>query len=107
MSQPLDQVYQYNPVMTGQPESNGSFKPVFIVLAAIVVISVVACVLGRMCYKGDEQPAEEKDQIKSKASKESQELESRQKPRRDGDIESGKGAKNGGKAHKSKHNTTK
>ncbi|KAL3631006.1 hypothetical protein CASFOL_023990 [Castilleja foliolosa] len=111
-SQPLDQVYQ-NPVMTRQPNpprSNGSFGPVFIVLAVIIVVSAVACVLGRMCSKRHNK-AKEGSHKPSKAGKQSQglgpkEWESRQKPSynmRDGDIEFGfdkkvssKGAKNGG-----------
>ncbi|CAA0833707.1 Unknown protein [Striga hermonthica] len=121
MSQPLDQVYQ-NPVMTRQPESshsNGSFGPVFVVLAVIVVISAVACVLGRFCSKRHNR-AKEGAHKHSKPSKQSQaglgpkEWESRKKPSfnmRDGDIEfgfekkihSGKGAKNGGKSHKPTH----
>ncbi|GER54824.1 hypothetical protein STAS_32457 [Striga asiatica] len=120
MSQPLDQVYQ-NPMMTSRPESshsNGSFGPVFVVLAVIVVISAVACVLGRFCSKRHNR-AMDGTHKQSKPSKQShglgpKEWESRQKPSfnmRDGDIEfgfekkihSGKGAKNGGKSHKPTH----
>ncbi|GFP88037.1 hypothetical protein PHJA_000947400 [Phtheirospermum japonicum] len=118
MSQPLDQVYQ-NPVMTRQPNSshsNGSFGPVFIVLAVIIVVSAVACVLGRLCSKRHHR-AKEGSHKPPKASKQSQglgpkEWESRQKPSynmRDGDIEFGfekkssKGAKNGGGNSKPMH----
>lgn len=31
--------------------SKGSFGPVFVVLAAIIVLSVVACVIGRLCTR--------------------------------------------------------
>ncbi|KAL8534178.1 hypothetical protein ACS0TY_010253 [Phlomoides rotata] len=52
MSQPVEEYP--NTVMTRQPDtshSGGSFGPVFAVLAVIVVISAVACVLGRLCSK--------------------------------------------------------
>ncbi|MED6184438.1 hypothetical protein PIB30_047449 [Stylosanthes scabra] len=46
------QIYPTNIVANQKPhESNGSFGTVFIVLAIILVISVVACVLGRLCNK--------------------------------------------------------
>lgn len=55
MSQPIDEVYpSYNPVIKSQPDSahsDGSYGPVFIVLAVIFVIGVAACVLGRLCSR--------------------------------------------------------
>ncbi|GAV77417.1 hypothetical protein CFOL_v3_20888 [Cephalotus follicularis] len=55
-SQPQQQVMVYPNTVTGQPppaasHSNGSFGTVFIVLAVIVVISAIACCLGRMCTR--------------------------------------------------------
>lgn len=117
MSQPIDQEYP-SPVMTSEPassHSNGSFGPVFAVLAVIVVVSAVACVLGRLCSKRHHR-AKEAGHHPNKAKPGKQqshsglgpkEWESRQKPSfnmRDGDIEFGfdkktasaKGAKNGG-----------
>ncbi|PIN04450.1 hypothetical protein CDL12_23016 [Handroanthus impetiginosus] len=120
MSQPEQEVYPTNPVMTTQPESShsdGSFGPVFAVLAVIVVISAVACVLGRLCSRRHHR-AKEAPRPPKAANKQShggggggglgpKEWESRQKPNfnmRDGDIEFGfdmkmnpaKGGKNGG-----------
>ncbi|GKV22882.1 hypothetical protein SLEP1_g32699 [Rubroshorea leprosula] len=44
-----------NPVMGQQPRpsshSNGSFGPVFIVLAVIIAISAISCFLGRLCNR--------------------------------------------------------
>ncbi|GLT36560.1 hypothetical protein SLA2020_109300 [Shorea laevis] len=44
-----------NPVMGRQappsPHSNGSFGPVFIVLAVIIAISAISCFLGRLCNR--------------------------------------------------------
>uniref|UniRef100_A0A5B7BXE2 Transmembrane protein n=1 Tax=Davidia involucrata TaxID=16924 RepID=A0A5B7BXE2_DAVIN len=52
MSQQPVLVYP-NPVAAKQPSShsNGSFGTVFIVLAVIVVISAIACCLGRLCNR--------------------------------------------------------
>ncbi|KAL0357922.1 UNVERIFIED_CONTAM: hypothetical protein Scaly_1477900 [Sesamum calycinum] len=110
MSQPNYDVYP-NPVMTTQPDSShsdGSFGPVFAVLAVIVVVSTVACVLGRLCSRRHHRGKEAAHKT-PKASKQSQGLGPKewQKPNfnmRDGDIEfgfdkrnpSGKGPKNGG-----------
>lgn len=47
-------VYPYNPVIKSQPDSshsNGSYGTVFIVLAVIATVSIVACVLGRLCSR--------------------------------------------------------
>ncbi|CBI28534.3 unnamed protein product, partial [Vitis vinifera] len=43
----------YPNTVTRQPpsHSNGSFGTVFIVLGVIVVISAIACVLGRLCNR--------------------------------------------------------
>lgn len=54
MSQPIDVYPSYNPVIKSQPDSShsdGSYGPVFIVLAVIFVIGVAACVLGRLCSR--------------------------------------------------------
>lgn len=54
MSQPIDVYPSYNPVIKSQPDSahsDGSYGPVFIVLAVIFVIGVAACVLGRLCSR--------------------------------------------------------
>lgn len=94
-TQPQQQpVVVYPNTVSGQPppashsHSNGSFGTVFIVLAVIVVISAIACCLGRLCKKrqGNRQ---------SKPSKQSQQNPSfRQKERgrereREGDVEFG------------------
>lgn len=62
VNQPVVQVYPNS--VTNQPSShsNGSFGSVFIVLAVIVVISAIACFLGRLCnrrYKNS-QPKDKK-----------------------------------------------
>ncbi|KAH7833532.1 hypothetical protein Vadar_007247 [Vaccinium darrowii] len=51
VNQPVVQVYPNS--VTNQPSShsNGSFGSVFIVLAVIVVISAIACFLGRLCNR--------------------------------------------------------
>ncbi|KAL2233617.1 uncharacterized protein LOC105156608 [Sesamum indicum] len=101
MSQPLE-AYP-NPVMRSQPtssNSNGSFGPVFIVLAVILVVSAVACVLGRLCSRRHHRGKEVHHHHNPKANNNKQshgglgpkEWESRQKPSfnmRDGDIEFG------------------
>ncbi|EYU31254.1 hypothetical protein MIMGU_mgv1a0164901mg, partial [Erythranthe guttata] len=57
MSQPVEEFPNPNPSQVTteqQPDSSlsdGSFGPVFAVLAVIVVISAVACVLGRLCSR--------------------------------------------------------
>lgn len=87
MSQPID-AYP-NPEMTDQASpspSNGSFGPVFAVLAVIVVISAVACVLGRLCSKRSHHTKKKKAEHDhpAKGSKQSKglpkEWESKQKP---------------------------
>ncbi|KAK2977752.1 hypothetical protein RJ640_016141 [Escallonia rubra] len=89
MSQPVE-VYP-NTVTRQQPShnSNGSFGTVFIVLAVIIVISAIACFLGRLCNRRFNQ---------SKANKQKQavhpkEREAKQKhgfpPGDGGDIEFG------------------
>ncbi|XP_020228844.1 uncharacterized protein LOC109809851 [Cajanus cajan] len=45
------QVYPTNQPPSSSHHSNGSFGAVFIVLAIILVISVVACFLGRLCNR--------------------------------------------------------
>ncbi|KAK4429832.1 hypothetical protein Salat_1283900 [Sesamum alatum] len=122
MSQPNYAVYP-DPVMTTQPDSshsNGSFGPVFAVLAVIVVVSTVACVLGRLCSRRQHR-GKEAAHHPPKASKQSQGQSKGlgpkewQKPNfnmRDGDIEfgfdkrnpsAGKGPKNGGGKGKPPH----
>ncbi|KAK2354832.1 hypothetical protein P8452_75116 [Trifolium repens] len=52
--QPQQPVQVYPKTVTNQPSphhSNGNFGTVFIVLAIILVISVVACFLGRLCNR--------------------------------------------------------
>ncbi|KAK7252375.1 hypothetical protein RIF29_36275 [Crotalaria pallida] len=56
--QPLQQqpvqVYPDSVTYQSPPHhSNGSFGSVFVVLAIIIVISAVACCLGRFCSRGD------------------------------------------------------
>ncbi|PIN25111.1 hypothetical protein CDL12_02149 [Handroanthus impetiginosus] len=93
--QPLYNTYP-NPVIRqpSSPHSNGSFGPVFIVLAIIVVVSGVACVLGRLCSRRSHHSKEVHHH--PKADKESRlgpkEWESTRKQglnMRDGDIEFG------------------
>lgn len=59
-----------DPVPTSNHSSNGSYGTVFIVLAVIVIVSTVACFLGRLCnkrqdvarpYKDQSHPPKEKD----------------------------------------------
>lgn len=99
MSQPNIEEYP-NPEITKQPNSshsNGSFGPVFAVLAVIVVISAVACVLGRLCSKRGRRVKEAAHHPNKGGGKQShglpKEWESKQKPSfnmRDGvDIEFG------------------
>ncbi|KAL1355323.1 hypothetical protein HN51_007373 [Arachis hypogaea] len=48
--QPVQQVYPTTYTYESPPHhSNGSFGSVFVVLAIIIVISAVACCLGRLC----------------------------------------------------------
>ncbi|TQD81363.1 hypothetical protein C1H46_033081 [Malus baccata] len=53
--QPFGPVLVYPNDVNGQPSSshhsNGSFGTVFIVLAVIIVISAIACFLGRLCNR--------------------------------------------------------
>lgn len=57
--QPL-MMYPYNvpgqPPPTSRPHSDGSFGGVFIVLAVVVLVSAVACCLGRFCGRRHEKP---------------------------------------------------
>ncbi|GMY26231.1 hypothetical protein FCV25MIE_21473 [Fagus crenata] len=87
LPQPQQQpVLVYPNTVTKQPpshHSNGSFGTVFIVLAVIVVISAIACFLGRLCNRRyrDQKPKQNhksrpKDGDKSR-------------PRDGGDIEFG------------------
>ncbi|MCL7044340.1 hypothetical protein MKW94_030122 [Papaver nudicaule] len=44
----------YPNTVTGQPASHhsrGSFGPVFVVLAVVVVLSAVACIIGQICAR--------------------------------------------------------
>ncbi|KAL1550835.1 hypothetical protein AAHA92_18750 [Salvia divinorum] len=91
MSQPID-AYP-NPEMTDQASpsrSNGSFGPVFAVLAVIVVISAVACVLGRLCSKRSHHTKKKKKAEHGHPPKASKglpkEWESKQKPNFDIEI---------------------
>ncbi|KAF6157402.1 hypothetical protein GIB67_004340 [Kingdonia uniflora] len=51
------QIYP-NPELLRPSHSKGSFGPVFIVLAVIVVISAIACFLGRFCARKFSHPKE-------------------------------------------------
>ncbi|KDO82406.1 hypothetical protein CISIN_1g028436mg [Citrus sinensis] len=58
LQQPQQPGLVYPNTVTGQPpavssssHSNGSFGTVFIVLAVIIVISAIACCLGRLCNR--------------------------------------------------------
>ncbi|KAJ0725748.1 hypothetical protein HanPI659440_Chr12g0462381 [Helianthus annuus] len=91
MSIVADQTPLVYPVSETNPpthrQSNGSFGSVFIVLAVIVVISAVACFLGRLCNKRHNKmkpskhsrPAKEKDMKPSRNAFQT----------KDGDIEFG------------------
>ncbi|AES96182.1 hypothetical protein MtrunA17_Chr5g0413501 [Medicago truncatula] len=48
---PTTVTYQYAPPEPDHHSSNGSFGSVFVVLAIIIVISAVACCLGRFCSR--------------------------------------------------------
>ncbi|PIN25112.1 hypothetical protein CDL12_02150 [Handroanthus impetiginosus] len=108
--QPLYNPYP-NPVIRqpSSPHSNGSFGPVFIVLAIIVVVSGIACVLGRLCSRWSQHSKEVHHH--PKADKESRvlgpkEWESRQKQSlnmRDGVMPSGYKVGNNGGNGKSPH----
>ncbi|KAL2547005.1 hypothetical protein Fot_16238 [Forsythia ovata] len=101
MSQPIE-AYPNTVARQSSSNPNGSFGPVFVVLAIIFVLSAVACVLGRLCsrrhhrvVKEHHRVAKEHQQAKAKQSHHPlgpKEWESRQKPSfnmRDGDIEFG------------------
>lgn len=101
MSQPIA-VYPNTVSRQSSPNPNGSFVPVFVILAIIFVLSAVACVLGRFCgrqhhhvVKEQHRDAKEHHQAKAKQIHHPlgpKEWESRQKPifnMRDGDIEFG------------------
>lgn len=94
MSQPVD-VYPTpfpNPV-TQRPaashHSNESFGTVFIVLAVIVIISAIACILGRVCNKRHNRPKDEHNQAPFRSKKEKEAKQNHASQPRDGDIEFG------------------
>ncbi|KAJ8564638.1 hypothetical protein K7X08_001098 [Anisodus acutangulus] len=53
MSEPNDMPVQpkNTPISQSSSHSNGSFGTVFIILAVVLVISVLACLIGRICNK--------------------------------------------------------
>ena len=76
--QPQQPVQVYPNTVTNEPpshHSNGSFGTVFIVLAMIVVVSAIACFLGRLCSKksqnqhhsggGGQKPVKQQKQVHS------------------------------------------
>ncbi|CAH9146718.1 unnamed protein product [Cuscuta epithymum] len=75
MSQP-----QVNPINTyitppssvssSNSDSNGSFGPVFVVLAVVVVLSAIACVFGRVCNGGKSPKGAKKESKKGKKGEE-------------------------------------
>lgn len=88
----------YPTPITSQPNSsrsNGSFGPVFVVLAVIIVVSAVACVLGRLCGRRRHHPNQASHNTKAQKQRYDfgpKEWEPKQKPSfgvRDGDIEFG------------------
>lgn len=89
MSQPVLQVYSppFQPQVMARPaaahHSHESFGTVFIVLAVIVVVSAIACVLGRVCSRRQSHP---KGAYRSKDKEAKQHHHSQP---RDGDIEFG------------------
>ncbi|XP_060213976.1 uncharacterized protein LOC132641104 [Lycium barbarum] len=71
--------------------SNGSFVSVFVVLAIVLVISLIACVVGRLCSKKSHGPKVQKSQghpQKQKEGKKNKHNEFHNK-REGGDIEFG------------------
>ncbi|CAI9779353.1 unnamed protein product [Fraxinus pennsylvanica] len=101
MSQPVDRVYPDTYTKQPSSNSNGSFGPVFIVLAGVLVISAIACVFGQLCnrkhHRGNKEHhrgKEEHHRGKAKPARGQdlgpKEWESRQKPSfKDEDIEFG------------------
>ncbi|CAA2958231.1 Hypothetical predicted protein [Olea europaea subsp. europaea] len=94
MSQPVDQVYPNTYTKQPSSNSNGSFGPVFIVLAAVIAISAIACVFGRLCNRKHHRGNKEHHRGKAKPGRGHdlgpKEWESRQKPSfKDEDIEFG------------------
>ncbi|TMW97702.1 hypothetical protein EJD97_005118 [Solanum chilense] len=54
MSDPVDDMPiqpKNTPITQSSSHSNGSFGTVFIILAVILVISLISCVIGRICNK--------------------------------------------------------
>lgn len=84
LPQPQQQpVLVYPNTVTGEPpshHSNGSFGTVFIVLAVIIVVSAIACFLGRLCNRryNKQKPAKQNHNFR---------------PKDNGDIEFGFGKK--------------
>ncbi|PON98962.1 Transmembrane protein [Trema orientale] len=96
--QPQPQPQQQQPVLVypvtnqPQPESghhpNGSFGTVFIVLAVIIVISGIACCLGRLCHRRAHHQKPKKSQ-KSRPKEGDLEARNRKFQPKEGDIEFG------------------
>ncbi|KAI3433119.1 uncharacterized protein J3R85_007327 [Psidium guajava] len=68
------------PPPVSQPHSDGSFAVVFIVLAVIVLVSAVACCLGRFCGPRKPKGASKKRAVAAVAAA---------RPRKESDIEFG------------------
>ncbi|KAF7809299.1 putative transmembrane protein [Senna tora] len=93
--QPQQPVQIYPNTVSNQPpsnHSNGSFGTVFIVLAVIVVISAIACFLGRLCNRrysnSHSNSHSHKQKQKQKPPKHQKQSHHHSRPR-DGDIEIG------------------
>lgn len=95
MSQPVE-VYPNSVPQKSSSHSNGSFGSVFIVLAVIVVISAIACFLGRLCnrrYNNHQaKAAKQSNEIRPKEREGQGKQKQKQKQNfqsREGDIEFG------------------
>ncbi|KAL8111846.1 uncharacterized protein LOC141667339 [Apium graveolens] len=75
MSQPFEDYPAVYPTPNTLPSpaathhSNGSFGTVFVVLAVIVLISAIACCLGRLCSKRRDNAKEKQSKAKVKDAK--------------------------------------
>nr|XP_009628743.1 uncharacterized protein LOC104119047 [Nicotiana tomentosiformis] len=69
--------------------SNGSFVSVFVVLAIVLVISLIACVVGRLCSKKSHGPKVKKSNGHPQKQKEGKQKHNEFHQRGQGDIEFG------------------
>ncbi|PNX78293.1 hypothetical protein L195_g034270 [Trifolium pratense] len=92
--QPQQPVQVYPKTGTNQPpphHSNGNFGTVFIVLAIILVISVVACLLGRLCNRRNynNNQSRQHNSLQRRPAKPNRQQQIHDFETREGDIELG------------------